>query len=252
MNWTDVSAGTINAATQRFWVALGDEADLVANRMKNDSDFVSQVALFARNGGFQSSTSQKCARDIMGRNFFGIEEAIRYFGVNPKKTELATLSEVPFTEEVLESVKDTHVLVVVFPMSILGVRVKVKDESGRLFYDQSWYNKESFAKDKGEVGWQLVRKVPIADSTNKTWNEQQALLGNIEETPKAQVVVYTIIGHFLATGERLFGNGYVRTSSVALDGMHVYVGYFDQLGLRVHNWRDGLVGDFGVSSARKS
>lgn len=32
---------------------------------------------------YRLTTSQKCAREIMGKNFFGIEEAIKHFGVNP-------------------------------------------------------------------------------------------------------------------------------------------------------------------------
>jgi len=217
------------------------------------NDLATKVVRLIENGGFEPSTSQKRARQIMGWNFFGIEEAIKHFGVNPSKQQLAYLADVPFTEEVLASVKDTHVLVAVFPMSILDVRAKVKDESGRLFYDQPWYNKQAFAKDKGEVGWQLVRKVPIADLTNKTWNEQQALLSKDEETPSAQVMVYTIIGHYLATGERLFENVYVRTSSVDSGGDRVGVGGFDGHGLDVNDWWvDDRNGRIGVSSARKS
>ncbi|MDP3989225.1 MAG: hypothetical protein Q8P93_03260 [bacterium] len=188
----------------------------------------------------------------MGKNFFGVAEAIKHFGVNPSKQQLAYLAGVPFTEEVLKSCKDTHVLVAVFPMSILDIRGKVEC---KLFYshEDAWYNKQAFAKDKGEVGWQLVRKVPIADSTNKTWNEQQALLENVEETPKTQVVVYTIVGHFLACGERLFENIFVRCSDLGSDGGRVHVGYLDAEGLLVNDWLDGSRRGGGVwlSAARK-
>ena len=50
----------------------------------------------------------------------------------------------------------------------------------------------------------------VPDSASKTWDEQQKLLGKDEETPSARVVIYTMIGHFLSTGERLFGSIYVR------------------------------------------
>lgn len=215
------------------------------------NDLAAKVVRRILNGGFEPSTSHKQARAIMGKNFFGVEEAIKHFGVNPSKQQLAYLAEVPFTEEVLKSCKDTHVLVAVFPMSILDIRGKVER---KLFYshDDAWYNKQGFAKDKGEVGWQLVRKVPIADSTNKTWNEQQALLSKDEETPKGQVVVYTIIGHFLATGERLFENIYVRCSDLDSDGDRVDVGSFDAEGLHFSSyWRGGRDGYVGLTAARK-
>src|SRR3989344_72891 len=218
MNWTDTPAGPINAASQRFFVALGEDASEVATRINSDPAFLTQLALFAKNGGFEPSTSQKKAREIMGKNMFGIEDAIKHFGVNPSKAQLAAL-----------------VLVAVFPMSILDVRAKVKGELWQAFYDRSWYYKEAFAKDRGEIGWQLIRKTPVENSTNKTWNDQQALLGKDDETPKAQVMVYTIIGHYKATNERLFEKVWVRCSDLDSDGRRVLVGFFDAEGLHVHS-----------------
>lgn len=251
--WTQVPAGDINAANQRLWVAIGDNADEVATRINSDPAFVANIARLMVNGGYEPSTSQKAAREIIGTNFFGIEEAIKHFGVNPTKQQLAALAEVPFGEETLKACKDTHVLVAIFPLSILDIRgICRKIEGQTLFYKQDWYDKQAFAKDKGEVGWQLVRKEPIADSVSKTWNEQQALLSKDEETPKAQIVVYTMTGHYLATGERLFEKIYVRCVDLDSDGFRVGVGFFDALGLCVDNWIDDDRNDnVGLSAARK-
>ena len=187
----------------------------------------------------------------MGRNMFGIEEAIKHFGVNPSKQQLAVLADVSFTEATLEQCKETHVLVAVFPLSILEIRGKVT-QGQWLFYDQDWYNKQTFAKEKGETEWKLVRKTPVANSTSKTWPEQQALLVSNEKTPTVCVMVYTIIGHFLATGERLFEKIYVRCSDVASDGDRVGVGGVGSGGLGVGGyWDDGRRDDVGVASARK-
>ncbi|MDP1889863.1 MAG: hypothetical protein Q8K55_03145, partial [Gemmatimonadaceae bacterium] len=185
------------------------------------------------------------AREIMGRNYFGVEEAIRHFGVNSSKQQFAALSEVPFTEEALEECKNTHVLVAVFPLSILEIRGKVPGNQ-RLLYNQDWYNKESFAKDRGETEWHLVRKTPVPNSTSKTWNEQQALLAKNDETPTARVMVYAIVGHFLATGERLFERIYVRCSNVVSNGHRILVGDFDSHGLLVSiSWGDGRIDGIG-------
>lgn len=194
---------------------------------------------------------QKLAHEIMGKNFFGIEEAIRHFGVKPTRAQLSALAEIPFTEAELRECKDTHILVVVFPMSIIEIRGKVER---KLFYshEDAWYNKEAFAKDYGEAAWHLVRKTPVPNSTGKTWNEQQALLSDKEETPKARVMVYTIIGHFLATGERLFEHVYVRCSDVDSLGNRVYVGLFFSSGLYVDSfWVDSRIDFIGMASARK-
>ena len=250
MAWTNVPSGILNGANQRFWLALGDQAGNVANRLNTDVDFTNRLAHFAVSGGFEPSTSQKRAREIMGRNMFGVEEAMKHFGVNPQKQQLAILAEIPWREEVLVFCKDTHVLIAVLPMSILDIRGHVDGKT--LFYNQDWYNKQGFAKDKGEVGWHLIRKEPTADSTAKSWNEQQALLSKDEEMPTAQIMVYTIIGHFRATGERLFERVYVRTSSLDSDGRRVVVGDFDAKGLRVGTWYDvPRHGHLGLSAARR-
>jgi hypothetical protein len=225
-----------------------------------DNELATKVVRLIANGGFEPSTGQKRAREIMGENVFGVEEAIGYFGVNPSRQQLAALAEVPFSEEVLVACKSTHILVAVFPMSILDIRGKVASTelpSGqkKFFYDQDWYNKEAFAKSKGDLGWQLVRKTPVGGSTGKDWNEQQALLGKDEETPNAQIVVYTVIGHFLAVGKRLFQGIYVRCSSfdsVDSDGCRGYVGYFGADGLGVNDcWDNDRNDRIGVASARK-
>jgi hypothetical protein len=201
--------------------------------------------------GRSRTTNQELARKIMGKNFFGIEEAIQYFRVKPTKNE--RLSVIEWTEEELGNVRDTHVLVAVFPLSILKIRNRV---DRKLFYshEDAWCNTQAFAKENGEAGWALVRKTAVENSTSKTWNEQQALLSKDEETPTARVMAYTIIGHFLATGERLFENIYVRCSDRDSYGDRIVVGYFDRDGLGVNGrWNDAdRDRDIGVSAARKS
>jgi len=216
-----------------------------------DNDLAAKVIRLIQNGGFEATTSQKRAREIMGTNMFGVEEAIRHFGVNPSKAQLAALAEIPFLETVLEQCKNTHILVAVFPLSILDIRNKANVRE--LFYDQSWYNGESFAKERGRIGWQLVRKTPVDNSVSKNWGEQQVLISQDDEVPTAQVLAYTIIGQYLATGGQLFEKIYVRTSSVFSDGYRVNLGFFDATGLLVDgSWDDFRFGGLAVSSARKS
>jgi len=223
----------------------------------DDPGMRKRLVRFWISGGYEATTTQKAARAIMGNNSFGIEEAVTHFGVRPTRSQLSALAEIPFTEAELREAKDTHVLVAVFPLSILDIRDCVKAKKlpngQRFFYEQDWYNKQAFAKDRGDVSWQLVRKTPVDNSTSKNWQEQQALLSDKEEPPKAQVMVYTIIGHFLATGERLFEKIYVRCSDVDSGGDLVLVGSFGSDGLIVNGyWDDVRYGSLGLSSARKS
>ncbi len=221
----------------------------------DDPEMRKHLVRFWNSGGYEPTTTQKLAREIMGKNYFGVEEAIQHFRVQPTRAQISALAEIPFTESELWKVKDTHVLVAAFPLSILEIRDKAER---KLFYshEDAWYNKDAFAKNRGEVRWQFVRKTSVDNSTSKTWDEQQALLALLaqnEETPTAQVMVYTIIGHFLATGERLFENIYVRTSSVNSGGSRVDVGYFGSSGLSVFGcWDNCRYLRIGVASARKS
>lgn len=183
--------------------------------------------------------SQKRALEIMGKNFFGPEEAIKHLMVKPSEQQLADLAIIPFFEEVLEQSRNTHVLVAVFPLSILEIRSKVERKLFRRYgdvawYDNAWYDKLAFASDCGKkASWRLVRKALVADFRKETLAEHKALLGNDDETPSARVMTYVIIGHCLATGERLFGhNKYARTSSCASNGLSVFVGNFDHSGLQ--------------------
>lgn len=257
MKLSELSYGPVQSAVFKLIQGMGDAGDgaqALVDKINSDESFVERVAKLVLTGGYEPSTSHQRAREIMGKHFFGIEEAIKHFGVNPTKPQLAYLAEIPFSEEVLETCKKTHVLVAVFPMSILEIRAKFgKQQKPPIFYSQDWYNNQAFAQDKGQVSWQLVRKELIANSTSKTWPEQQALLGKEEETPKAQVMVYTIIGHFLATGERLFEKVWVSCSDLDSGGSRVGVGRFDAEGLGVCHWHGGhRHADLGVASARKS
>lgn len=258
MKWTEIPAGEMHAAEQRLRVALGDKASEVVGKINSDAAFADSVAaqiIMMAGEDDKNSTSLNPqwlrAREIMGTNMFGVEEAMKHFGVNPSKAQLAALAEIPFSEAVLEQCKDTHVLVAVFPLSILDIRSKANVRN--LFYDQLCFNDESFVKSRGKVGWQLVRKTPVDNSTSRDWTEQQALLGKEDETPTAQVLAYTIIGQYLATSERLFEHIYVRTSSVGSGGRRVYLGYFVATGLKVNrHWDGDRDGVLAVSSARKS
>jgi hypothetical protein len=204
---------------------------------------------------FEPTSSQKNAREIMGKNFFGIEEAIKHFRVNPSRLQLAALSDIPFSETVLEELKNTHILVAVFPLAIWEIRNKVERKIFSFLYDGE---NEMWCQECTHLDWQLIRKTPVPDSTSKNWPQQKMLLGENDEVPRAPVMVYTIIGHYLSTGRPLESNEFlfedvkVRTSSEIEAGYHICIGDFDQKGLNVIGVRDDwCVRNVGVASARK-
>lgn len=212
LTYEDLQAPINDAALRRelvrFW-QLRNRTDLVI-----DEGFVHRLLtrLFDEARTVVARTeSLHRAREIMGANFHGPDQVAEHFRVRFTEPELEKLRFMPFTTATLESCKDTHVLVAGYPLSILEVKKRAKPH----FWNQDWYNGEAFAKKtKPELRWYLVRKQAVKDSFSKTWTEQLTLLPEGEIVPKACVMVYTIILHFLTTGERLFEKDYVRCEDV--------------------------------------
>ncbi|MCK5022112.1 MAG: hypothetical protein KAR54_02600 [Candidatus Pacebacteria bacterium] len=192
----------------------GVKSELAQKVIESKNNLLAEkIVDLIKNGGFEPTTSLECARKIMGKNFFGFDEAIKHFKVIPSSKQFTYFNKVPWSQEVLEFCKDTHVLIAVFPISIFDIFDRV-DQA--LFYDNHrdknlWFNDQGFMRDKSETGWYLVHKTPVTESDLEKWNKKGTLLVEKEKIPEAKLVVYTIIGHYLATGERLFKNISVST-----------------------------------------
>lgn len=189
------------------------------------------------------------AREIMGDNLLGLPTAMQYFGsISP--ANMIALQQIPFDKETLKACSKTHILVADMGLSLLDVQQKARKG---IFYEQDWYDGQEFVKRTETAHWQLIRKTPFEGSVSKNWSEQQALINDqINEIPSVRQVIYTMILHFLSTGERLFEEVFVRTCDVDSCGNRVYVGGFDEDGLVVEYWVDhARSGRIGVASARK-
>lgn len=80
--------------------------------------------------------------------------------------------------------------------------------------DASWWLGEHGAGIQGEVRKLALRISPVQDSLNKTWDEQNALLGQGELVPSASDVVDGMIQYYEKSGARIFQDIMVRTSSM--------------------------------------
>jgi len=194
-------------------------------------------------------TTQGRARDIMGSNMVGIEEAIRYFESSRADGESYFLRDIPFSEATLWKCRQTHLLVAVLPISVLEIRSRV---SFKMFCEKSWYDNTWFARQNGKASWQLIRKTPVPSSARKTWTEQRRLMSNHEDTPSAREMVYAVISNYLATGQRLLGDIYVRCSDVLTVTHRVSIGRFDSSGLDIEpDLCDDFFDNVGIACARK-
>lgn len=233
MNWTSLTAGVSNAANQRLWGAVGDRADVVAQKLIGDKDYTARVARLMLNEGYEPTTSQVEAHEIMGDNFFGVEDAMKRFQVIPTPRDLAVLSYVPWSKETLLKCKDTHVLVAVFPLSVLQIAETY--EEGVCFYESGIFggvfriDRHGFASKQGsEPRWYLIKKTPQCASYagQGDWRH----VSEDEEVLEARVAMYTIIG-FRKTSVSPLLNNHIHTVRCAERDMFerpIFFGMWDK------------------------
>lgn len=193
--------------------------------------------------------SHKRAREIMGHNFFGVEEAVLHFGID-LETALEEFAEIPFTEGMLKYRSDSHVLVAVPRISIIGIRnqypqlFRGKEGSGLYTY--------SFAHEVGESGWYLIRREAVTDREFLGLSKDPEKFSSyvIREKRKgmvlsARVAIFALIGHYIATGERLLPYSTGETTTTVIEKKQVLkltrqisVGPFrdDGLGITKHEY----------------
>ena len=185
----------------------------------------------------RKSTDQKRAREIMGENFFGIEESKRFFGVNPSRWQIWRISRIPFSEEMLDACKDTHILSSVFPITIPDFYNKF---GNTLFPYVSHYCKNNLnyidhkghlKKAVGETAWILLRKEPMFIGKSLMKIKTLSLLCKEDKVPTVLSIVYSMIGHFLKTGNRLFEKVSVLSSDVDSNCFHITVDFIDGIRL---------------------
>ncbi|MFZ2682194.1 MAG: hypothetical protein WAZ14_03825 [Patescibacteria group bacterium] len=199
----------------------------------------------------------KSAREILGNDFIspGEIEASRP-GLVYSLLQWQELSNSVPSKEVLEWCRDNGFMLVAGPprpMSLLEIH---ELDRGHLHSKEAnWYAAESeaFASyDKAACRWLMLRKEPVPDSIEKTWDEQQQLLSSLEVTPNVAEQVWGLAIYKAVRGVGLLRFVYVRTSSTDSDGNRVSVGCFDRDGtILVPHYNHCRYDRIGISSSRK-
>jgi hypothetical protein len=170
----------------------------------------------------KAETTPERAKEIMGDNFVGVDEVKKSLDITPTETQLKKLAEIPFSEIVLEKYKNTHILVAVFPLSIVHIASIVKgkffaegarhflyEESG-VYMGQSWANSDEvkMTHQEGQTLWQLIQKKPRKIIGQKGFVD----IEKNEAVPSMRVLVYTIITYYLSTNKSSFGANTLASS----------------------------------------
>jgi len=204
------------------------DSDAQAIIQSPDNYLAKRIAILARNWDFKPSDSQVAARKIMGKNFFGMEEAMQYFFFNPTLAERESFARVPFSTKDLHALKETHKLIVKLPISAENILQIMGPDmfsfKGRLSEDLT------LMRERGPCGWQLIRKTALPDSTERSFKGQSGLLGNDQEMPTIYEMIYMIAAHYLQTKEILFADRAVHTQTIRIrddEPRHLAIGVFN-------------------------
>lgn len=250
-----------------FLKCLGKEhltkQDLQAVIESPGNERAREIVELIHNGLYEPSPDQNAAKEIMGNNYFGVEDVIKYLKVRPTRKQLAELADIPYSMKTLQELKESHMLVAVFPMSLTEMfnnklfrSIFVKDYKEK---EKQPFKGQQFTLDPGKIGWSLVRKSPEKDSPNKVWIAQLQILGKDNRTTSVRIMAYSVLCYFLKTGHKLFSDCQVRCIEEDASGRRLTVGPFRESeegrnngGLRIECWWDDNRCDFvGLSSVRK-
>jgi hypothetical protein len=175
-----------------------------------------------------SKLSESCsldeARSVMGKNILVPEQIFDCFPITSLDKHVTELKAVPFSASVLDTVRETHVLVPGQSVSIVEMR-----SCHPVLFDSvcGWCEATEFATvERVKSIWYLFRKHRLTRSYWKSLNEQTAIVPGVERMPRACELVYKVICTFLCTGTRLHGSEMVRTSDVLSPVAGVCVGFF--------------------------
>ena len=239
-------------------------------RLRAEPNYAKRVAEFMLRGGLDASIHQKLARAVMGKNFFGVEEWLAFYGVNFSQKQLRQVAEFPWGKDILNStcplcgkvVKDCHFAFVGLdringmPLTILKWQ-EIHPVTGQpKFYSyapSAWYSEQEFAKETTmSFGWYMLHQNIVPNSEGKTYDEQKSMLTADYEVPSALTEVTKNLLVFPKTGNFVNPSRNARCECVASGGRRVGVGSFGEGVLGVDCcWGERRDDRIGLTASRK-
>lgn len=168
------------------------------------------------------------AHSIMGNNFIGPEEL--------KKTTIFRVDNpdenIPYSEKELIEKKDEYVLIYkasklndgkdVTLRALIDIFGKDPDIKEPCFYNQDWYEKESFIDRPLEEGWFLIRRKVL----EKSRAVQPTELIEKHVFPQAIICAYAFFTCWLCLDIKLWYHDFIWCDDLDHNGDRVYVGKY--------------------------
>jgi hypothetical protein len=189
----------------------------------------------------ERTTSIKKAKEIMGKNFIGLDELLAIqgkMGIYIPEDLKTNCPFIPFSENILEKSKNDYILILGVPyhkdktpLTIVKMREHFgynPDISEPCFYNQDWYFREAFAeKNKIKPGWYLLSKSIRAETRGIPPEELISSIPELHLFPSAILCAYTFFCYYLFTGGHiLWRNDYLWCSDFDNNSDRIYVGRY--------------------------
>ena len=172
------------------------------------------------------------ARAIMGINFIGKEELS---SISDMKFAIPKIiPSIPFSVEEMESKKSNYILILgiksfadgkpITIRNLIKIYGKNPDEGEPCFYNQDWYENETFIDIPMKEGWFFIRKMVYEDSRAVLPQD----LNKKYSFPSAISCVYAFFTAWLTLNIKLWYRDFVWCCDVDHNGDRIYVGkYYD-------------------------
>jgi hypothetical protein len=213
-----------------------------------------------------ASTELQKAREILDEDVIGPEEIQRVFG-----SASPAAGPVPFSVQQLERAKAEGELLIL-RMSRAGGEALTLLQLIRRFpgaFDGKYLQKMGYQL-KSEWGieleplaseetcsdrWALVRKEPLLQTCNLSYEEQDELIAAMAGAPlrrrTATEIAYDLVTYHAARGRRLLYEAWDWSSSRTEDGGYLNAGHFDDNGMQIFSFSPGVRhGKLGVCPNR--
>lgn len=214
-----VVTGRKVGADEDFWKALAHDQKLFGEVVEHVSG---RQTFKVRRGG---QTRRTVAAEIFAsKNMHGVDVVKQKLRIQLTASDY---SWVPFSEQTLQSLSESHVLVAAPEISIADL---IKKQEGLLapcdgpMYSRSMdLSDEKFVDVKLAPGWYLVNKKPVTGSTHRKWETQQKQVLYPDAVIEANLALYALVLHSGWSDELYWGHHWqgIRTATRASNGQQV-------------------------------
>jgi len=262
-------------ALERAVVVQGGNPRDLFDLFRTDGEYTGRIAQAMMRKGLVGSIKLRLARAVLGRNIFTDADWMSYYDAKFTKKQIHEAGKFPWGEDVLNGpcpfnsgklVKDTFFAF----LGISGINGQpltvakwlelhlASDQPKFYFNNDPWHVGQPHTDVATmQLRWYLMLKEIIPDSTNKTPEEQVAMLPEGYEVPTTIMEVTKDILVFRKTGERPNGSRWatctertIKTDKVSAGDVSC-VGRFDEDGLDVCYWDGRRRDDVGLGASRK-